>query len=125
MQAASSLYSELATFVLFLHALFILWVVFGALVRHSRKILRSRRIASLVWGTLTELLPWPCPLTVLENWLEAKSGVEPYQGGFLLHSLDKLVYPDVSATVLTIAGGIICALNLAFYGRRIWIARHR
>jgi hypothetical protein len=42
---------------------------------------------------------------VLENWLEAKAGVEPYQGGLLLHSLDKLVYPDVSATVLPIAGG--------------------
>ena len=105
MQAASSLYSGLATFVLFLHALFILWVVFDALVTHSRKILRWLRIASLVWGILRELLPWPSPLTVLENWLEAKSGVEPYQGGFLLHYLDKLVYPDVSATVLTIAGG--------------------
>jgi uncharacterized protein DUF2784 len=125
MQAASSLYSGLATFVLFLHALFILWVVFAALVTHSRKILRWLHIASLVWGILTELLPWPCPLTVLENWLEAKSGVEPYQGGFLLHYLDKLVYPDVSVTVLTIAGGIICALNLAFYRRQIWIARHR
>ena len=44
------------------------------------------------------------PLTVLENWLEAKAGVQPYQGGFLLHYLDKFVYPDISATVLTIAG---------------------
>src|SRR6266487_1688742 len=51
--------------------------------------------------------------------LEGKAGVEPYQGGFLLHYLDKLVYPDISATVLTVAGVIICILNLAFYGRRI------
>jgi hypothetical protein len=76
-------------------------------------------------GILTELLPWPCPLTLLENWLEAKAGVEPYRGGFLLHYLDKLVYPDISATVLTVAGLIICALNLALYGRQIWIARLR
>ncbi len=125
MQAASSFYSSLAIFVLLLHALFILWVVFGALVTRSRKILRWLHIASLVWGILTELLPRPCPLTVLENWLEAKAGVEPYQGGFLLHYLDKLVYPDVSATVLMVAGVFICALNLAFYGRQIWVARHR
>jgi hypothetical protein len=125
MQAASSLYSAFATFVLFLHALFILWVVFGALVTRSRKVLRWLHIACLVWGILTELLPWPCPLTILENWLEAKAGVESYQGGFLLHYLDKLVYPDVSATVLAVAGVIICALNLAFYGRQIWVARHR
>lgn len=55
-------------------------------------------------GNVTELLLWPCALTVLENWLEAKAGVQPYQGGFLLHYLDKFVYPDISATVLTIAG---------------------
>ena len=120
---ASSFYSALATSVLFLHALFILWVVSGALLTRSRPILRWLHIASLVWGILTELLPWPCPLTVLENWLEAKAGVQPYQGGFLLHYLDKLVYPDISPTVLTVAGVIICTLNLAFYGRQIWIAR--
>ena len=125
MQAASTFYSALAIFVLFLHVLFILWVVFGAFLTRSRPLLRWLHIGSLVWGILTELLPWPCPLTVLENWLEGKAGVEPYQGGFLLHYLDKLVYPDISATVLTFAGVVICVLNLAFYGRQIWIARLR
>jgi hypothetical protein len=125
MQATSSLYSALATFVLFLHALFILWVVFGAWVTRLRPVLRWLHIGSLVWGILTELLPWPCPLTLLENWLEGKAGVEPYQGGFLLHYLDKLVYPDLSATVLTVAGVVVCVLNLALYGWRMWIARHR
>src|SRR6266852_5874568 len=122
---ASNFYSALATAVLFLHGLFIFWVIFGALLVRSRPILRGLHIASLVWGILTELLPWPCPLTLLENWLEAKAGVEPYQGGFLLHYLDKLVYPDISATVLTVAGVIICILNLAFYGRQISTARLR
>src|ERR1700674_3397754 len=125
MQAASGLYSSVAILVLFLHALFILWVVFGALVTRSRPVLRWLHIASLVWGMLTELLPWPCPLTVLENWLESKAAAQPYPDGFLLHYLDKLVYPDISATILTVAGVIICALNLVFYGRQIWIARHR
>src|ERR1700757_2514074 len=115
MQAATSFYSSLAISVLFLHALYILWVVFGALLTRSRPTLRWLHIASLVWGILTELLPWPCPLTVLENWLEGNAGVEPAKGGFLLHCLDKLVYPDISATALTIGAVIICVLNLAFY----------
>src|ERR1700756_5165184 len=125
MQAASSLYSALATFVLFLHALFILWVVFGALVTRSRPVLRWLHIASLVWGILTELLPWPCPLTLLENWLEGKAGVTPYHGGFVLHYLDKLIYPDISPVALTIGGVVVCVLNLAIYGRQMWIARIR
>jgi Protein of Unknown function (DUF2784) len=120
---ALNFYSVLAISVLFLHALFILWVVFGALLTRSRPILRWLHVGSLVWGILTELLPWPCPLTLLENWLEGKAGVEPYHGGFLLHSLDKLVYPDISSTILTVAAVIVCALNLAFYGRQFWIAR--
>ncbi len=125
MHEASGLYSALAVFVLFLHALFILWVVFGAFVARSRPMLRWLHIASLFWGILTELLPWPCPLTLLENWLEAKAGVQPYQGGFLLHYVNKLVYPDISATVLTLAGIIVCVLNLALYGRLMWMARPR
>lgn len=125
MHVALNLYSAFATVVLFLHALFILWVIFGALLTRSRPVLRWLHIVSLVWGILTEVLPWPCPLTLLENWLEQKAGAESYQGGFLLHYLDKLVYPDISATVLTVAGVLVCGLNLVLYGRRIWMARTR
>jgi hypothetical protein len=56
----------------------------------------------------------------LENWLEGKAGIEPYEGGFLLHYLDKLVYPNIPATVLTVAAVIICTLNLASYARQAW-----
>jgi len=120
---ASNLYSGLATSVLFLHALFILWVVFGALLARFRPVLRWLHIASLIWGILIEVLPWPCLLTLLENWLEAKAGVEPSQGGFLLYYLDRLAYPDIPSTALTIAAVIIRGLNLAFYARQIWMAR--
>jgi hypothetical protein len=117
---AYGFYTVLATFVLLVHALFILWVVFGALLTGSRPFLRRLHIASLIWGILTELLPWPCPLTVLENGLERTAGVEPYHGGFMLHYLDKMVYPDVPATLLTFAAVIVCLLNLAFYARLKW-----
>lgn len=125
MNASPNVYLTLATAVLFVHALFIAWVVFGAVLTRSRPILRWLHIVSLVWGILTELLPWPCPLTLLENWLEQKAGVAPYQGGFLLHYIDKLVYPDISATALTVTGVIVCAFNLVLYGRQAWEMRHR
>jgi hypothetical protein len=123
MHVSPIVYSALATAVLFVHALFIAWVLFGALFTRSRNILRWLHILSLIWGVLTELLPWPCPLTLLENWLEQKAGVEPYQGGFLLHYIDKLVYPDVSATALTVAGVTVCGFNLVLYGRQAWRIR--
>jgi Protein of Unknown function (DUF2784) len=120
---AANFYSGLAVCVLFLHALFIVWVVFGAVFTRSRPILRWLHIVSLIWGILTELLPWPCPLTLLENWLEQTAGVESYHGGLLLHYMDKLVYPDISATALTVAGVLVCAFNLAIYDRQAWRVR--
>ena len=72
-----------------------------------------------------EVLPWSCPLTVLENWFEGRAGIQPEQGGFLLHYLDRLVYPNISPAALTIAAVIVCGLNLAFYARQIWKARVR
>ena len=122
---ASNVYSALAVSVLFLHALFILWVVFGALLTRSRPILRWLHVVSLIWGILTEVLPWPCPLTLLESWLEGKAGVQSEQGGFLLHNLDRLVYPNIPPAGLTIAAVIICGLNLAFYARQIRVVRVR
>jgi hypothetical protein len=112
-------YEGLADTVLSIHVLFILWVVFGALLTRDSRLLRWFHIASLIWGVAVEVLPWPCPLTILENWLESRARVQPYQGGFLLHYLDALVYPNLSPLVLTIAAVAVCAVNLGIYVRRL------
>jgi len=118
-----SVFSALAAGVLLLHALFVLWVIFGAFFTEGRPVLRWFHIGSLLWGIFTELSPWQCPLTILEDWLESQAGIRPYEGGFLLHYLDAIVYPNLSATVLTAAGVAICAFNLAVYARQFWKSR--
>jgi len=109
------LYSLAAVLVLALHLIYLLWVIFGALVARRRMWLRRFHIASLIWGVLVEILPWPCPLTLLESWLEVRAGIAPYNGGFLLHYLDALVYPNISPMLLTIAGVVVCVVNLGIY----------
>jgi hypothetical protein len=118
-----SIYAALATAVLFVHVLFILWVVAGSLVTKARPVLGWLHIGSLLWGVFVEVVPGSCPLTTLENWLESQAGVQPYQGGFLLHYLDALVYPNVSGALLTMVGVGVCVLNLAVYVRRFWRSR--
>src|SRR5947199_8998990 len=88
-------FSALAISVLFLRALFILWVIFGTLLTRSRPILRWLHIVSLVWPMLTDLLLWPCHLPVLANWLKATPGVHPYNGGLVLCYLHKLDPPRI------------------------------
>ena len=112
------MYSALAAAILALHLLFILWVVFGATVTRRRPVLRWLHLGSLIWGMLIEILPWNCPLTWAENRLEAGAGVAPYQGGFLLHYLDALVYPNVPSGLLTGFGVTVCVVNLGLYAVR-------
>ena len=120
-----SVYAVLATATLLLHALFVLWVAAGALLTRGRPVLGWIHIGSLLWGIFTELMRGNCPLTTLENWLESQAGVQPYQGGFLLHYLDALVYPNVSDTLLMVAGVAVCVFNLAVYARRFWKERKK
>lgn len=61
---------------------------------------RWLHLGSLVWGILIEVLPWTCPLTWAENWLETRAGVAPYQGGFLLH-YSRLVLKPLQAVGIT------------------------
>lgn len=113
-----NLYSIAAAGVLGLHLLFIVWVMFGALVTRRRPFLRWLHLGSLVWGTLVEILPCTCPLTPAENWLRIRAGVGSYRGGFLLHYLDVLVYPDVPPSLLVLCAVVVCLFNLGVYAVR-------
>ena len=114
------MYLAAAIVVLAVHLAFILWVIFGALFTRGRPLLRWLHIVSFVWGLVIEIFPWTCPLTFAENWLEARAGMAPYEGGFLLHYLDALVYPSVPPLLLTIAAAVVVAANAAIYWRR-WL----
>ena len=107
----------LAQAVLVVHLLFILWVIGGALLVRRHPELQWAHIASLAYSIFIEVVPWPpCPLTVLEQMLEDRAGMQAYHGSFFLHYLDALVYPKVPLTLLiTVAVGF-CAANLVYYG---------
>ena len=78
----------LAAAVLVIHLSWILWVIFGALWTRGRPWLAVFHVLSLVWGIIVEVGPWPCPLTLAEQWFEAKASQHTWTGGFLVHCLD-------------------------------------
>jgi hypothetical protein len=106
----------LAGLVLAIHLLFILWVVGGVLVVRRYPGLKWVHIGSLTYSIFVEVVPWPpCPLTVLEQMLEERAGIEAYHGSFLVHYLDALVYPNVPLTLLVTVAVAFCAGNLIYY----------
>ncbi len=101
--------------VLVVHLAWILWVIFGALWTSGRRGLTTFHIASLVWGIIVEVGPWPCPLTMAEDFFQQRAGLESSGGNFLQHSISSLVYPNVSVMLLTICGVAVCVANLGIY----------
>jgi Protein of Unknown function (DUF2784) len=105
------------------HLLWCAWVLLGWTVTRGRRVLRTLHIASLLYAIVIELVPWPpCPLTVAEDWLEARAGIVPAHGPFLVHVLDTIVYPDLPVWLVVGAAVMVCVAILAVYVRGY---RHR
>jgi hypothetical protein len=109
-----------ATLILSIHLAWIIWLITGAFWTRGRPLLAVFHLLSLVWGIVTELELWPCPLTLAEQFFENRAGVNEYSGGFLLHYLDRIVYPDIPDWLISVIGVTVCVLNLGVYGRRYW-----
>lgn len=105
----------LAVLILVVHLVWLTLVTFGALWTRGRPVWTVLHILALGWGIIVELGPWPCPLTLVEQYFETRIGASSYHGGFLLHYLDALVYPNLPSWVITTAGVAVCALNLGIY----------
>jgi Protein of Unknown function (DUF2784) len=112
--------SILAVLILSVHLAWLVLVIFGAIWTRGRPVWTGLHVLALLWGIVVEVGPWPCPLTLAEQYFEARTGGTTYQSGFLLHYLDAIVYPDLPYWVVTSAGVAVCVVNLAVYCWRFW-----
>ncbi|HEX3986870.1 MAG TPA: DUF2784 domain-containing protein [Acidobacteriaceae bacterium] len=117
----------LAAGVLAIHLAWILWVIVGAFFTRGRPGWTAFHLASLIWGIIVEVGPWPCPVTLLEQWLELRAGEPSYTGSFLVHYLDTIIYPHVPVWIIIACGVAVCSANLIVYGARwiLWLRRRR
>lgn len=121
MRSGLSIHSAaiLASVVLFLHLLWCLWVMLGWTLTRHRRALRTFHIVSLIYAIVIELVPWPpCPLTVAESWFEARAGLVPARGPFLVHLLDAIVYPNLPGWLVVGSAVFVCLVILTVYARR-------
>lgn len=109
----------LAAVVLAVHLAWIVWVMVGAFFTRGRPWLTGFHLASLVWGIVVDAGPWPCPLTMLEQWLETRAGMTPYSGSFMVHYLDAIVYPNVPVSLIIGFAVAVCGANLLVYAWRL------
>ena len=115
----------LAILVVAVHAAWLFLVIFGALWTRRRPVWSAIHVLALVWGIIAEVGPWPCPLTVAEEYFEARAGAAAYHGSFVLHYLEAIVYPNLPGWIVAGTGVAVCAVNLGVYGWRLWRAYGR
>lgn len=98
-------------------------MLLGWTLTRCRNVLRTLHIASLIYAIVVESVTWPpCPLTVAETWLEARAGIEPAHGPFLVRVLDAVVYPDLPEWFVVVCAVLVCVAILFVY---LWRYRHR
>lgn len=118
-------YAVLADLVLLVHALFVLFVVFGGVAVLRRRRLAWLHLPAAVWGAAIELWGWVCPLTYLENRFRRLGGESGYSGSFIEHYLMPLLYPlGLTRQSQIIIGLAVLLINLAIYVH-LWRSRGR
>ena len=106
------LYALGAQAVVLLHFLWIVFVITGAffLKRHPK--LRLAHLAAVVYSVAIEIFVWVCPLTPLEKLLWRKAGREAYQGSFLIHYLETLIYLQAPQWLLALLAVALLGVTL-------------
>jgi hypothetical protein len=119
-------YRLLADFLVATHFLWILFMLTGfglilAGMLFSKKILnwfwfRTLHLAGIVYAGALSLQGKLCPLTIWENQLRARTDPSStYSGSFIIHYIEKLVYPDVNPVLLQVVTVSLGVFTLLAY----------
>lgn len=119
--SAQYIYRLLADFVVWMHFLFVLFVVFGGLLAVKWHRIVWLHLIAAVWGAMIEFSGWICPLTPLENWLRQEGGASGYRSDFVAQYLLPVLYPEGLTRKVQITLGIfVIVINLVIYS---WVLR--
>lgn len=115
------LYRTLADLVLIVHFAFVVFAVFGALLVVRWHWLVWIHVPLALWAVVVEFTGWICPLTPLEHWLRAKSGMTVQDIGFVEQYLLPLLYPTaLTRRLQVVLGAIVLGMNGLIYS---WVLR--
>ena len=111
------IYSILAELVVFLHFLFIVFAVSGAILALKWRWIIYVHLLCAAWASLIMMVGWICPLTPLENSLRRSAGEAGYTEGFIDHYLMPIIYPAGLTREIQIWLGVgVVLINLLLYG---------
>ncbi len=112
-------YKVSADLTVFLHLLWILFLILGAFPGRKYASVKVIHIAGLSFAALMQTFDWYCPLTYLEVWLRRRHDPSlSYSGSFIVHYLEQLVYIEIPPSVVSILTALIIIISAYLYVRK-------
>ncbi len=110
------IYKLLAQFTIFLHFVWILFLIFGVLFVLRWPKIAVLHLGGLLFSLFLNFFRWYCPLTYLENYLRRLYDMKSaYDGPFTATYLERIVYPDLPELYVRISEILFVILYVGFY----------
>jgi hypothetical protein len=112
-------YKLAADFIVSLHFLWIIFLIFGAFIGKRYKTVKHFHIGGLGFAIIIQIFGWYCPLTHLEVWLRYRhDATMRYTGSFIIHYVEKIVYLELSPVIIFVLTLILISMSVYIYSRR-------
>ena len=109
----------LADIVVLIHFVWILFLFLGGFWGVRNKVVKIFHVSGLFFALLIQIFDWYCPLTHLEVWLRSKHNPAiTYTGSFIIHYVEKIVYIEISRSLILIFTVFLVGINLWLYLKR-------
>jgi hypothetical protein len=110
------LYNLLAHITILLHFVWILFLIFGFIFALRKSKIALVHVAGLLFSLVLNIFGWYCPLTYLESYLRYLHDTQStYSGPFILHYMERIIYPDIPALYIRAGEIIFVIFYLVFY----------
>jgi hypothetical protein len=110
------IYKILAQCTIFLHFVWILFLIFGVLFAVRWPKIAIFHLGGLLFSLVLNFFRWYCPLTYLENYLRGLYDMKSAYGGpFTATYLERIVYPDLPELYIRIGEILFAILYVGFY----------
>jgi hypothetical protein len=119
------IYKILDDFIIFMHLIWILFIFIGFVLTLGsffwkkfldRWLFRTLHLCGIVFAVILTILGKYCPLTMLENTIKMKYNSSlTYKGSFIIHYIEKLVYPNVNPLLIEITTIFIAVFTIMIF----------
>jgi len=105
-------YLVAADITVFIHLLWIVFLIFGALWGRKNSLIKKIHIGGMLFALIIQIAGWNCPLTHLEVWLRSMHDTsQSYAGSFIIHYMEKVVYINLPAETVFVMTSLLVFIN--------------